>query len=183
MTEPPLPFRIVNWIGIIDQLASTEANKVLRPLGLQLPQFVLLNHFSHRPDETRTVTGVARALQQPQPGVTKNVQKLVAKGWLRASHRELDPELSLPYRPYHRHKRRLYLTPGEIVQVQVEIWPTSMVFAKGSRLRLDVQPRDGVGSQSYMHYHADYNAGAINTVHAGGIYPSHILLPVIPARG
>lgn len=83
MTEPPLPFRIVNWIGIIDQLASTEANHVLKPLGLQLPQFVLLNHFSHRPDEARTVTGIARALQHPQPGVTKNVQKLVAKGWLR----------------------------------------------------------------------------------------------------
>ena len=83
MSEPPLSFRIVNWIGIIDQLASTEANRVLRPLGLQLPQFVLLNHFSHRPDEARTVTTIARALQQPQPGVTKNVQKLVAKGWLR----------------------------------------------------------------------------------------------------
>ncbi|MBI3199733.1 MAG: winged helix-turn-helix transcriptional regulator [Rhodospirillales bacterium] len=82
MTEP-LPFRIVNWIGIIDQLASTEANRALKPLGLQLPHFVLLNHFSHRPEETKTVTGVARALQQPQPGVTKNVQKLVAKGWLR----------------------------------------------------------------------------------------------------
>lgn len=82
MTEP-LPFRIVNWIGIIDQLASTEANRALKPLGLQLPHFVLLNHFSHRPDEAKTVTGVARALQQPQPGVTKNVQKLVAKGWLR----------------------------------------------------------------------------------------------------
>ena len=83
MTQPPLPFRIVNWIGIIDQLASTEANRTLKPLGLQMPEFVLLNHFSHRPDEARTVTGVARALQQPQPGVTKNVQKLVAKGWLR----------------------------------------------------------------------------------------------------
>jgi predicted acyl esterase len=33
----------------------------------------------------------------------------VAKGWLRVSHRELDPDLSLPYRPYHRHVRRLYL--------------------------------------------------------------------------
>ncbi len=83
MTEPPLPFRIVNWIGIIDQLASTEANRALKPLGLQLPHLVLLNHFSHRPDEAKTVTGIARALQQPQPGVTKNVQKLVAKGWLR----------------------------------------------------------------------------------------------------
>jgi DNA-binding MarR family transcriptional regulator len=83
VTETSLAFRIVNWIGIIDQLASTEANRVLRPLGLQLPQFVLLNHFSHRPEETKTVTSIARALQQPQPGVTKNVRKLVAKGWLR----------------------------------------------------------------------------------------------------
>src|SRR5262245_432765 len=56
----------------------------------------------------------------------------VAKGWLRVSHRELDEELSLPYRPYHKHTRRLWLAPGEIVQVQVEIWPTSMVFRKGT---------------------------------------------------
>ncbi len=104
----------------------------------------------------------------------------VAKGWLRVSHRELDPELTLPYRPYHAHKRRLYLEPGEIVEVQVEIWPTSMVFKKGHRLRLDVQPRDGVGSQGYMHYHADYNTGT-NTVYAGGDKPSYLLLPVIPA--
>lgn len=79
---PPLAFRIVNWIGILDQLTSTEANRQLKPLDLALPQFVLLNHFSHRPDQARTVTDIARALQQPQPGVTKTVQKLVDKGWL-----------------------------------------------------------------------------------------------------
>ena len=105
----------------------------------------------------------------------------VAKGWLRVSHRELDPELTLPYRPYHKHQRRLYLKPGEIVKVDVEIWPTSMVFKKGHRIRLDVQPRDGVGSQGYMHYHADYNTGT-NTVHAGGEQESYLLLPVIPAQ-
>jgi hypothetical protein len=105
----------------------------------------------------------------------------VAKGWLRASHRELDPELSLPYRPYHRHQRRLYLAPGEIVEVQVEIWPTSMVFRKGHRIRLDVQPRDGVGSQSYLHYHADYNTGT-NTIYSGGDKESYLLLPVIPSK-
>ena len=103
----------------------------------------------------------------------------VAKGWLRVSHRELDPELSLPYRPYHKHTRRLYLSAGEIVQVQVEIWPTSMVFRKGHRIRLDIQPRDGVGSQSYMHYHADYNSGT-NTIYSGGDRQSYLLLPVIP---
>src|SRR5581483_5676825 len=103
----------------------------------------------------------------------------VAKGWLRVSHRELDPELTLPYRPYHKHARRLYLKPGEIVKVEVEIWPTSMVFRKGHRIRLDVQPRDGIGSQGYMHYHADYNTGS-NTIHAGGEFESFLLLPVIP---
>ena len=104
----------------------------------------------------------------------------VAKGWLRVSHRELDAELSLPYRPYHRHQRRLYLTPGEIVKVEVEIWPTSMVFKKGHRIRLDIQPRDGVGSTAYMHYHADYNSGT-NTIYSGGEKESYLLLPVIPA--
>ena len=105
----------------------------------------------------------------------------VAKGWLRVSHRELDPELTLPCRPYHKHTRRLYLTPGEIVRVDVEIRSTSMVFKKGHRIRLDVQPRDGAGSQSYMHYHADYNTGT-NTIYAGCEYESYLLLPVIPAR-
>ena len=105
----------------------------------------------------------------------------VAKGWLRVSHRELDPELTLPYRPYHKHQRRLYLKPGEIVKVEVEIWPTCMVFKKGNRIQLDVQPRDGAGSAGYLHYHADYNTG-MNTVHAGGKYESYLLLPVIPAK-
>ena len=79
---PPLAFRIVNWIGIVDQLTTTQANRLLRPLGLPMAQFIALTHFSHRPDESRTVTSVARALQQPQPGVTKTLAKLVAQGWL-----------------------------------------------------------------------------------------------------
>jgi putative CocE/NonD family hydrolase len=105
----------------------------------------------------------------------------VAKGWLRVSHRELDPELSLPYRPYHKHKRRLPLEPGVPVECQVEIWPTCMVFRKGHRIRLDIQPRDGVGSAPYTHYHADYNTGQ-NTIYTGGDRASYLLLPIIPAK-
>ena len=106
----------------------------------------------------------------------------VAKGWLRASHRALDPELSLPYRPYHSHTGRAWLARGAVVRLDVEIWPTSMVFAKGHRIRLDVGPRDGIGSAPYTHYHADYNAGAENTIHTGGARASYLLLPVIPPR-
>ena len=107
----------------------------------------------------------------------------VTKGWLRASHRKLDREKSLPYRPYHAHDERWWLKPGEIVECQVEVWPTSMVFKKGHKLRLDIGPRDGVGTGHFTHYHADYNAGATNTLHAGGDRASYVLLPVIPPGG
>lgn len=66
------------------------------------------------------------------------------------------------------------------MRVEVEIWPTSMVFAPGHRIRLDIGPRDGVGSASYMHYHADYNIGT-NTIHAGAERESYLLLPIIPS--
>jgi predicted acyl esterase len=105
----------------------------------------------------------------------------VAKGWLRVSHRELDPDLSLPYRPYHKHLRRLWLKPNEIVEVHVEIWPTSMVFKQGHRIRLDIQPLDGIGSAPYTHYHADYNVGD-NTIYSGGDKESYLLLPIIPPK-
>jgi uncharacterized protein len=103
----------------------------------------------------------------------------VAKGWLRASHRTLDPALSRPYRPYHAHTEREWLEPGKPVRVEIEIWPTCMVFKRGHRIRLDVQPRDGVGSAPYTHYAADYNTGT-NTILTGGSHASYLLLPIIP---
>ena len=108
-------------------------------------------------------------------------QAVLTKGWLRASHRKLDPERSLPYRPYHSHDERWWLKPGEPVECQMEIWPTCIVLAKGHRLRLDIQPRDGHGSGPfYTHFYADYNIGAQNTIYAGGDKPSYLLLPIIP---
>ncbi len=114
----------------------------------------------------------------------------VSKGWLRASQRKLDDELSLPYRPYHAHDERWPLEPGIPVECQVEIWPSSMVFAKGHRIRLDITPVDGIDGRgqagsigtihSHRHHHADYNWGAQHTVHGGGNMESYLLLPVIP---
>ena len=66
----------------------------------------------------------------------------VAQGWLRLSHRKLDPELSTPYRPYHSHDEIQPLTPGEIYQADVEIWPTSVVVPPGCRVALTIRGRD-----------------------------------------
>jgi predicted acyl esterase len=106
----------------------------------------------------------------------------VTKGWLRASHRKLDPEKTLPYRPYHAHNERWWLKPGEAVECQVEIWSTSMVFKKGHKLRLDITARDGVGTQHFTHFNNDYNAGATNTIYSGGDKQSYLLLPIIPPK-
>jgi len=161
LETPPLP-------DDIEVTGPLAASFWVSSEGEDMDLFLTLRHFDTAGEEV---------LETGQQGAPVPV----AKGWLRVSHRELDPELTLPYRPYHKHQRRLYLKPGEIVKVDVEIWPTSMVFKKGHRIRLDVQPRDGAGSAGYMHYHADYNTGT-NTIYAGGDKESYLLLPVIPAR-
>jgi len=56
-----------------------------------------------------------------------------------------------------------------------------MVFKRGHRIRLDIQPRDGIGSAPYTHYHADYNAGQ-NTIYCGGDRESFLFVPVIPPK-
>lgn len=67
---------------------------------------------------------------------------VVAHGWLRASHRALDAERTLPYRPWHPHDRRDPLTLGAAVPLDIEIWPTSVVVPAGHRLAVTVQGRD-----------------------------------------
>ncbi|HEY6279488.1 MAG TPA: CocE/NonD family hydrolase [Streptosporangiaceae bacterium] len=66
----------------------------------------------------------------------------LAQGWLRLSHRKLDPVLTRPYRPYHSHDEVQPVTPGEVYQADVEIWPTSVVLPAGYRLALTVRGRD-----------------------------------------
>src|SRR5262249_9682322 len=73
-------------------------------------------------------------------------------------------------------QEREWLRPGEPVRVEVEIWPTCMVFKKGHRIRLDISPRDGIGAAPYTHYCADYNSGT-NTVYGGGGGASDPVLP------
>jgi len=123
----------------------------------------------------------------------------IGLGWLRASHRRLDPDRSRPWRPYHRHDRLEPLTPGEIYELDVEIWPTSIVVEPGYRLALNVRGRDyeyrgEVGEEMrslgykgcgpFVHNDPDDRPpqifGGEVTIHSGPNTPSHILLPVIP---
>jgi predicted acyl esterase len=125
----------------------------------------------------------------------------IAQGWLRASHRKLDPDRSLAYRPYHAHDELQPLTPGEVYELDVEIWPSSIVVPPGYRLALTVRGRDyeyegelsdfartfhyahkGVGP--FQHDDPDDRPpdvfGGRVTIYSGGDRPSYLLVPVIP---
>lgn len=104
-----------------------------------------------------------------------------AVGWLRASHRKLDEARSLPWRPWHTHDELQKLGPGEIVPVNVEIWPTSIVLWPGERLTLEIASRDDPGLTPFLHTHpVDRVQTGRVTIHTGGEYDSHLLLPLIP---
>ncbi len=112
----------------------------------------------------------------------------MAMGWLRASHRKLDPARSLPWRPWHAHDEVQKLVPGEVYPVEVEIWPTCLVFPKGWRLVLTVQGHDFIVTPPgrMRHDHPEDRPaaefGGTTTLYTGGDHPSQLLMPLIPAR-
>lgn len=118
------------------------------------------------------------------PFFSTSVDGPSALGWLRVSHRALDEQRSTEYQPWHTHDRVEKLERDETVPVDIEIWPSSVLFAAGETLRLIVQGRD------IVHYHltpgAPYpehartvNAGT-HVLKTGGRFPSYLLVPVIP---
>jgi len=106
----------------------------------------------------------------------------VALGWLRVSHRERDEERSTPYQPFLKHQREIKLKGGEIVPVEIEIWPSSTLFEPGSKLRVVVQGSDTCmypGQVATYGHLANPNRGE-HVIYSGGKYDSHLLVPVIP---
>lgn len=77
-------YRILTWIGIIEQLSRTASERVLGEVGLGHAEFAMLNHFSHGRPPEKTITGIAADMQQNQPAVTKTAAKLIARGYVDA---------------------------------------------------------------------------------------------------
>jgi hypothetical protein len=124
----------------------------------------------------------------------------IGLGWLRASQRKLDAQKSLPYRPWHTHDEEWPLTPGEPVELDIEIWPTSIVVPPGYQLALTVRGKDyevdGAdaalpnapypmkGCGPFLHVDADDRTADVfatrNTLHFAAGRQPYLLLPIIP---
>lgn len=108
----------------------------------------------------------------------------VALGWLRASHRELDEAQSTEFQPVLTHRHEQKLQPGEVVPLEIEVWPSGTHFATGESLQITIAGHDltRYGDEVIIARHEDsVNRGA-HVMHTGGAYPSHLLVPVVPQR-
>jgi predicted acyl esterase len=103
----------------------------------------------------------------------------MALGWLRASHGELDPARSEPYRPWHTHRNPRPLPTGEPTLLEVEIWPTSISLAPGERLRLELVSDDDDMAIFAHNDPNDRHSATGATIHLGGEHSSHLLVPSI----
>jgi putative CocE/NonD family hydrolase len=79
------------------------------------------------------------------------------------------------------------LKPGQPYEFAIEMYPTSLVFQRGHRIRLDIS------SSNFPRFDINPNTGeplndnrrwqvAENTIYLDAKHPSHIVLPVIPAQ-
>jgi predicted acyl esterase len=127
----------------------------------------------------------------------------IGQGWLRASHRKLDKKLSTPYRPYHSHDKQQPLKKGEVAELDIEIWPTSIVVPAGCRIGLSIRGKDYVyggpsggklsnfkneltGCGPFLHDDPrDRPAdvfGGVTSLHFGRDKQPYLLLPIIPPK-
>jgi predicted acyl esterase len=78
-------------------------------------------------------------------------EKVLTRGWLRGTHREVDPKHSKPWAPFHPHTKSEPLTPGKIYEFNIAIIPTGNIRRQSpSRI----------------------------TVYHDAEHPSHLLLPI-----
>jgi putative CocE/NonD family hydrolase len=79
------------------------------------------------------------------------------------------------------------MSPGRIYSIKVEAFPTSNLFARGHRIRVDVS------SSNFPRFDVNPNTGepegrathtrvAMNRVYMDRPRPSHVILPIIPRR-
>ena len=115
-------------------------------------------------------------------------ERELTRGWLKASHRAVDPKRSKPWKPWHPLTRKACkpVTPGEITEYAIEILSTANLFKAGHRICIDITSMDmptgtaGSHDVEYIPYHICSSKTVVHKIHHNETYPSHLVLPVIP---
>ncbi len=99
-------------------------------------------------------------------------------GRLRVSMRHLDETLATDDVPAHSFDRIEKLTPGEVVEIEIDLFPIGLAFHPGEQLRFIVSSRNLLGTlMPAIHEYVGANSGQ-HVVHTGGAYASYLQLPI-----
>lgn len=131
--------------------------------GSMLQQFTVLNHGAMNHDLTEGGGSILR-----YKGST---------GRLRVSKRHLDESRSTEEIPYHSFDRVEKLKAGEIVPVEIEMYPTGIILYPGEQLRLVVSASDEAGSMMPGTAPVKPDNKGVHVIHCGGEYDSYLRLP------
>ena len=110
-----------------------------------------------------------------------NPETPVSVGWGRLSRRAIDEDRTKPelHRPVHRQDKEDPPAPGEIVQIDIAVGPTSTVFEAGHRLVLEVASRDVFRAFPFLHITPENRrTGGEVTLYTGGD-AAWVELPVV----
>jgi predicted acyl esterase len=177
--------------------AADEEFEVTGPLAMKLfassttsDADLFVNVHLYDPDGTEVLFTTAFEPRAP-----------LTQGWLRMSHRAVDMDMTQPYQPWHRHDRLDPVEPGSVYELDIEVWPTSIIVPPGYSLGVSLRGVDYVhhlpgkhhiaygrellGSGPYWHEHpGDRDKpqfdGTTTIVSQPGRRP-FILLPIIPS--
>lgn len=110
---------------------------------------------------------------------------VLSRGWLKASHREIDPDKSKPWQPYHPHTRSIPVVPGEINEYAIEIRPIANLFKKGHKIKLEIMgcdyplDKDDLTLSWPQWSHLSHDKEVSYQIYHSPQYPSRLVLPVM----
>lgn len=111
-------------------------------------------------------------------------QHLLGRGFLRASHRELDAERTSRYRPYHSHTDPTPVEPGEIYEYRIGFQPIGHRFRAGHQLELELRSMElpGPRDEEYLleSHHLPHSETIAHRLYHSDRHPSKLVLPSIP---
>jgi hypothetical protein len=109
-------------------------------------------------------------------------ERYVQNGWLRLSHRKLDPARSTLLNPFHSDELADMqpLTPGALTEAQIPLYPFAHQFRAGSRIRLTIEAPGGDRPEWAFDTPAT-NGQVVDRVARDATHLSRLILPVLPS--
>ena len=123
-----------------------------------------------------------RITEIPKQNMNNLMFHVGSLGVLRASRRAIDPERSIHENyPFHPHDRDEFVTPGEVVRLEIGIWAMGVQYEPGESIRVEVHGTSPLlrGEFETADPFRQLTSKGVHQVHVGGDMASYVMLPFV----